>query len=231
MSGLVRTYSAWSRAQSRSSRVLSPSWVDDPDVEPERPQRRPTGRGPAPWSARGRARWRPAGPARPARRRPPSAPGSWKASDLPEAVPVETTTCRPARAVLGSLHLVAPRRGRRRARRTPRAAPSGVHAGQRRPSASRGGSSSRWVSRSARPRAGVRRSSSPVAHESRWAVRRGHAGSVAGPAGSAAVDKVGTTAPRRASACFDRCRSDGATAVAEAVRAPDSGSWGEHTWT
>ena len=38
MSGLVRTYSAWSRVQSRCSRGLSPSWVVDPDVEAEREQ-------------------------------------------------------------------------------------------------------------------------------------------------------------------------------------------------
>ena len=57
MSGLVRTYSAWSRAHSRWSRPLSPSWVVMRTSRPSAGRARRAGPGPAPWSARGRAWW------------------------------------------------------------------------------------------------------------------------------------------------------------------------------
>ena len=57
MSGLVRTYSAWSRVQSRCSRGLSPSWVAT-RTSSRAPRARPAGRGRAPWSGEVERRWR-----------------------------------------------------------------------------------------------------------------------------------------------------------------------------
>ena len=97
MSGLVRTYSPWSRVQSRCSRGLSPSWVVTRTSSAERRAGRPAGRGRAPSWARGRARWRRVPRVRRgASRIAGEGRAAGRPSDLPDAVPVASTTCWPA---------------------------------------------------------------------------------------------------------------------------------------
>ena len=155
MSGLVRTYSAWSRAQSRCSRRAVAVVGGDPDVEAERGEPGAAGPGPAPWWGRGRARWRraPARPAAAARSRSARAAGRpatcrrrcrWRARRAARRAP------RSAAAAWCCHGRSTPRA---RVRRDARA--GGTQSGQRRRRAGRGGQHARGGS--AGPRARARR--------------------------------------------------------------------------
>ena len=158
MSGLVRTYSPRSRVQSRCSRVLSPSWVA------ARTSRPSAGEGGqlVVGERLGRREVEHAGAALAAARR---------ASRADRGQRGQLVGQRLARRRAGGEHDVAARRARRRRRRPgaataarpPRAANAVADVGRRpsrasrRSAAARGGSTSRWRSRSSRPGTAVSR--------------------------------------------------------------------------
>ena len=138
----ARTGSAGGSTPARRAGCPRRSWRGVPRPAPGR-RRRAAGRRRAPWSAPGRARW-PGG-----RRAGWPAPGSWYARDLPDAVPVATTTCCPSYASSAASAwcrqgATTPRRGERRPQL--RRAPSAARAPAR---PARAGTRSTWVTGSA----------------------------------------------------------------------------------
>ena len=166
MSGLVRTYSAWSRAQSRCSRLLSPSWVVTRTSSPS-----DADRGQLVLGQRLGGREVEDGGAAPVadvalladrgqRRQLVGQRLAGGRAGGEHDVLTRVGGLRGRRLVLPGPVDPAPRRRRRRRRAPPRS-------GQSACTAARGGSTSRWVSRSSRPGTAASRSTTRPSPEGR----------------------------------------------------------------